>query len=41
MSDCPICKTTENVRPSWTTGYRRRCSECGVLFDDHGTGATL
>ncbi|MGN8213959.1 MULTISPECIES: hypothetical protein [Halococcus] len=41
MSDCPICKTTENVRPSWTTGYQRRCNECGVLFNEHSTRATL
>jgi hypothetical protein len=41
MSDCPICKTSENVKSSWTTGYQRQCSKCGVLFDEHGTEARL
>jgi transposase-like protein len=41
MSACPVCKTTENVKPSWMTGYQRRCTACGVLFNETGTGTTL
>jgi hypothetical protein len=41
MSPCLVCKTTENVKPSWMTGYQRRCTACGVLFNETGAGATL
>jgi hypothetical protein len=41
MSPCPVCKTTENVKPSWMTGYQRRCTACGVLFNETGPSTTL